>query len=74
MTKILVGLLLASLVGAGCRWFDLPVPSPPSMLGAMLVVAVTLGYMGTDYVLRQRAAAEAASATAVELGAPALAK
>ena len=55
MTKIIAGLLLGALVGATCRWFDIPVPSPPSLLGALLVVAVTLGYAATDHVLRNRA-------------------
>ena len=39
------------LIGAGCRWFDVPVPSPPKLLGALLVVAMTAGYMATDKVL-----------------------
>lgn len=51
MTKSLLGIILGLLVGAGCRWFDVPVPSPPKLLGALLVVAMTVGYMATDRVL-----------------------
>ena len=51
MTKIVAGLLLGFLVGAGCRFFDLPVPSPPKLVGALLVVAMTLGYLATDTFL-----------------------
>lgn len=38
MTKMIVGLLLGLLIGVGC-WFDVPVPSPPKPLGALLVLA-----------------------------------
>lgn len=64
MTKIIVGLLLGVLVGATCRWFDIPVPSPPSLLGALLVVAVTVGYAATDHALRARENALAAPVAA----------
>lgn len=55
MTKMIVGLLLGLLIGVGCRWFDVPVPSPPRLLGALLVVAMTLGYMATDKLLSAKA-------------------
>ena len=54
MGKTLLGLVLGLLIGAGCRWFDLPVPSPPKLLGALLVVAMTVGYMATDRVLDRK--------------------
>ena len=49
--KILIGLLISFLVGAGCRFFDIPSPSPPVLPGAILVVAMTFGYTLTDRVL-----------------------
>jgi len=53
MIKILLGLVVGLLIGAGCRWFDVPVPSPPKLVGALLVVAMTVGYMVTDrYIAR----------------------
>lgn len=55
MTKIILGLLLGFLIGAGCRWLDIPVPSPPSLIGALLVVAMTLGYTAADRYLSARA-------------------
>jgi XapX domain-containing protein len=50
--KSAIGLILAFAVGAGCRYFDIPVPSPPKLLGALLVVATTLGYLTADHYLK----------------------
>ncbi len=47
----LSGLLLGLVIGAGCRWFDLPVPAPPRIIGALLVVAMSLGFVATDQVI-----------------------
>lgn len=55
ITKILVGAIVAFLIGAGCRYFDIPVPSPPVLPGALLVVAMTLGYSVTDRTLTRKA-------------------
>lgn len=52
--KVLVGAAVAFLVGVGCRYFDIPVPSPPVLPGALLVVAMTLGYSATDRALIRR--------------------
>lgn len=46
-----VGLLLAFAVGYGCRWFDLPLPAPPKLLGALLVVTMTVGFLAADIAL-----------------------
>lgn len=56
MTSALIGIALGLLIGAGCRWFDLPLPAPPKLTGAMLVVFMTLGFLGTDMALVQIAA------------------
>jgi XapX domain-containing protein len=53
--KGLIGLSVGFLLGAMCRWLDIPVPSPPKLLGALLVVATTVGYMAADRVLSKRA-------------------
>lgn len=45
MIMTLVGIFAALLIGAGCRTFDIPSPSPPKLQGALLVVAMTLGYL-----------------------------
>jgi XapX domain-containing protein len=51
MIKTVVGLLLGLSIGVACRWFDVPVPSPPKLIGALLVVAMTVGYIATDKLL-----------------------
>jgi len=55
--KIVIGAAVAFLVGAGCRFFDIPSPSPPVLPGALLVVAITLGYSAVDRILEGRAPA-----------------
>ena len=62
MTKIFIGLLLGFAIGAGCRWFDIPVPSPPKLVGALLVVAMTVGYAVTDRMLSDNASMKATTA------------
>ena len=52
--RLLIGILVSLAVGAGCRFFDIPVPSPPKLLGALLVVATTIGYMTADSFLEKR--------------------
>ena len=54
MIKIIAGLLLGFLIGVGCRFFDVPVPSPPKLVGALLVVAMTLGYLAADTFLARK--------------------
>lgn len=46
--KIVFGLLLTILIGIGCRVIDIPVPAPPAMTGALLVLAMTIGYLAVD--------------------------
>lgn len=54
--KLAFGLLLGLGIGALCRTFDLPSPAPPVLPGALLVVAMTLGYVTADRWLSKREA------------------
>jgi XapX domain-containing protein len=63
--KSLIGLLLGFGLGAACRWLEIPVPSPPKLLGALLVVATTIGYMTVDRYLDKPVAPKPPIATAV---------
>ncbi|MCW3098707.1 MAG: hypothetical protein JWL77_4325 [Chthonomonadaceae bacterium] len=51
MGKIILGLILGFVIGIGCRCFDIPVPSPPKLMGALVVLSMTLGYSSADYLL-----------------------
>ena len=53
MIAALTGLVLGFVIGAGCRWFDLPLPAPPRIVGALLVVFMTLGFLGADLTMAQ---------------------
>ncbi|QRM31613.1 DUF1427 family protein [Microvirga sp. VF16] len=54
MVALLAGLLMAFAIGAFCRWFDIPSPAPPRVVGALLVVAMTIGFLLTGHVLEVR--------------------
>ena len=47
----LAGIGLGLAIGFACRWWDLPLPAPPKLTGAMLVVFMTLGFLSTDLAL-----------------------
>jgi XapX domain-containing protein len=48
MLQVIVGIVMAFGIGAFCRWFDIPAPAPPKLAGALLVVAMTVGFIITD--------------------------
>ncbi len=50
MSALAAGIVLGLLIGAACRWFDLPSPTPPTPVGALLVVAMTLGYIAAGHI------------------------
>jgi XapX domain-containing protein len=52
MKDLGLALALGLSIGLGCRGFDLPLPAPPRIVGALLVVAMTLGFLGMDIALR----------------------
>jgi XapX domain-containing protein len=47
-----LGLLVAGGLGALIRYLNLPIPAPPAISGALMVVAVTIGYLAVDYFLK----------------------
>ncbi len=48
MMRTLAGFLVAFALGGVCRAFGIPSPAPPVITGALLVVAMTAGYVATD--------------------------
>ncbi len=51
MLKLIIGISIALLIGAACRYFKLPVPAPPTIYGVLLIMAITVGYIITDNFL-----------------------
>lgn len=51
MIRIVIGFVLSFIIGVGCRYFDIPAASPPVIPGALIVLAMTLGYSSMDRVL-----------------------
>ena len=52
--KFAIGLVISFAVGVGCRYFDIPVGSPSVLPGALIVLAMTAGYSGTNQILSAR--------------------
>lgn len=50
---ILIALALGLGIGVSCRWFDLPLPAPPKIVGALLVISMTIGFILADHALRR---------------------
>jgi XapX domain-containing protein len=46
--KSTIGIVLAFALGFACRAFGIPSPAPPLILGALLVMAMTIGYILID--------------------------
>jgi XapX domain-containing protein len=57
--KIGIGIVLGISIGIACRYFELPLPGPPAILGAVLAVAMATGYTVTDHLLSRGASTEA---------------
>jgi XapX domain-containing protein len=58
IAKVVCGVVVGVLIGVGCRFFEIPLPGPPAILGAFLAVAMATGYTVTDKILTARARAE----------------
>lgn len=50
MMSAILGILLGLIIGGACRWFDLPLPAPPKLVGALLVVAMSSGFVATGFL------------------------
>lgn len=54
--KVVIGLLLGLAIGVLCRIAEIPLPAPPALVGALLVLAMTTGYIVTDRFAAHREA------------------
>jgi XapX domain-containing protein len=49
--KVILGLVLALAIGVVCRIAGVPLPAPPVLVGAMVVLSMTVGYITADKYL-----------------------
>jgi XapX domain-containing protein len=61
MARLLVAYVLAFGVGMFCKYFEIPAPAPPVIPGALLVVAMTFGYVVGDKILPKKNSANGAT-------------
>ena len=68
--RLATAILLGLAIGFACGLTGVPVPAPPVLAGAVLVVAMTLGYQGTDAWLARRASTQAGVTQRAHCGGP----
>jgi XapX domain-containing protein len=68
--KIIAGLVLGLLIGSACRWFDIPLPGPPNLVGALLIASITVGYLATDKIMMKHFSAKGPASTREMCGGP----
>ncbi|MCC8363702.1 DUF1427 family protein [Lysobacter sp. A6] len=56
--KFAIGLSLGFSIGFVCRWFGIPAPAPPVLVGALIVFAMTCGYVLADRWIARRHATQ----------------
>jgi len=47
-----LGIVVALVIGGIVRLLRLPIPAPPTVYGALMVLGTTLGYLAVDYWLK----------------------
>lgn len=58
--RLCIGIALGFAIGLGCRALGIPSPAPPVLVGALLVLAMTCGYVLADRHLARGIARHAA--------------
>jgi XapX domain-containing protein len=48
-----VGIFVALLIGGVVRLLRFPIPAPPTITGALMVLAMTIGYLLTNWLLQR---------------------
>ena len=64
--KLILGFALAFAIGAVCRLAKIPSPAPNALLGSLLVVAMSVGYIAATWVLARPTHSFPESAHAVQ--------
>lgn len=48
-----LGIFVALAIGGVVRLLRLPIPAPPTIYGALMVLGLTLGYLAVDHLLKK---------------------
>ena len=64
--RLILGFALAFPIGAVCRLARIPSPAPNALLGSLLVVAMSVGYIAVERALARRTHSSLESAHAVQ--------
>jgi XapX domain-containing protein len=48
-----LGIFVALAIGGLVRLLRLPIPAPPTIYGALMVLGLTLGYLAADHFLKR---------------------
>jgi XapX domain-containing protein len=51
MGRTIAAMVIAFGIGSACRWLDIPLPAPPTLLGVVLILCITVGYIVVDVAL-----------------------
>ncbi|GAB5500365.1 MAG: hypothetical protein PsegKO_26760 [Pseudohongiellaceae bacterium] len=57
--RIVFGFILAFAIGILCQLLPIPLPAPTALVGALVVMSMTLGYIAADRYLARRQATQA---------------
>ncbi|MFY9939670.1 MAG: XapX domain-containing protein [Silvibacterium sp.] len=71
--RILIAFIVAFGIGAASRWTGVPSLAPQAIVGALLIVAMSTGYVSADRLLKRTSSPSVAvslsTGTTAELGA-----
>lgn len=51
--RILIAFIVAFVIGAASRWTGVPSLAPQAIVGALLIVAMSTGYVSADHLLKR---------------------
>jgi XapX domain-containing protein len=58
--RIIIAFIVAFGIGAGSRWTGVPSLAPQAIIGALLIVAMSTGYVSADRLLKRTSSPSAA--------------
>ena len=65
--RLILGFVLAFAIGAACRAARIPSPAPNALVGSLLVVAMSVGYIAAERALARPVHSSPESARAVQV-------